>query len=156
MANTADDERALRLKELVEEMKLYNNPEEIEEVKRLIKKNVPFSMRGYLAAYLYITSGKSTHAKKVQNTRPEVKDAKSFYINVGKMSKGSPKDLAQFICSTAGIDDKDIVSIAYKQNYSFIYIKNDKADAIIDKVNGATYKGRKVKINYSKESSNEN
>lgn len=154
MANKANDERALKIKELVEEMKLYNNPEEIEAVKKEIKQNVPFSMRGYLLAYLFITN-KTTPAKKPANTRPEVKDAKSFFINVGKMSHAPARELAQFICTTAGIEDSDIVTIAYKQNYSFVYIKNDKADGIIEKVNGQTYRGRKVKINYSKET-NEN
>lgn len=155
MAKTANDERAIKIRELVQEMKLYNNPEEIESVKKEIKKNVPFSMRGYLLAYLFITSKNAPVKKPVTNTRPEAKDATSFYINVGKMSRGSAKDLAQFICETAGIDNQDIVTIAYKQNYSFVYIKNSKADGIIEKVNGASYKGRKVKINYSKES-NEN
>lgn len=151
MANKANDERAERIKELVNEMKLYNNPEELEEVKREIKHNVPLSMRGYLLAYLFINSKKSVPAKKPVNARPEVKEATSFYINIGKMSRTSAHDLATFICSTAGIDDKDIVSIAFKQNYSFVYIKKEKADGIIEKVNGQSYKGRKVKINYSKE-----
>lgn len=156
MANTANDERALRIKELVNEMKLYNNPEELELVKKEIKQNVPFSMRGYLLAYLFIKSKNNVPAKKPVSARPEVKDAVSFYINIGKMSRTSAHDLAAFICATAGIKDQDIVSIAFKQNYSFVYIKKEKANGIIEKVNGQEYKGRKVKINYSKESQNEN
>jgi len=155
VATSANDERALRIKALVQEMKLYNNPEEIEFVKKEIKKNVPFTMRGYLLAYLFITSKSTPVVKKPATSKTEVKDATSFYINVGKASRSPARELAQFICTTAGIDDQDIVSIAYKQNYSFIHTKKEKANGIIEKVNGQSYKGRKVKINYSKET-NEN
>lgn len=155
MALSNSEERAKKIKELVQEMKLYNNPEEIELVRKEIRKNVPLSMRGYLTAYLFIKSNPTSSATKKTTARPETKDAVSFYINVGKMSKTSAKDLAEFICKTAEIESKDIASIAFKQNYSFVYIKKEKSGKIIEKVNGASYNGRKIKINYSKES-NEN
>ena len=56
MAETINDKDAgQKIRSLVEEMKLYNNPQELEDMKRLMKKNVPFMMRGYLLAYLYVT-----------------------------------------------------------------------------------------------------
>ncbi len=59
--------------------------------------------------------------------------------------------MVDFICSKSGLAPEDIVSVAYKQNYSFVYIRSDKTDGVIDAVNGQTYKGRKVKMNFSKE-----
>ena len=152
--DTAQDEQ--RIRELVAEMKLYNNPQELEDMKKLMKKNVPFAMRGYLMAYLYVTRG-SAAAKpaKPQDKKPQQKQAPentvSFYINVGKMSKGSARELVDFICEKTGLSSEDIVSVAYKQNYSFVYIRKEKAEGIIEAINGQTYKGRKVKMNYSKE-----
>jgi hypothetical protein len=141
-------------------MKLYNNPQELEDLKKLIKKNVPFTMRGYLLAYLYVTRSGNTQRparperKPVQ--KPAVENATSFYINIGKVSKGSAKDLVDFICEKTGLNSEDILSVAYKQNYSFVYISNDKTEGIIEAVNGQTYKGRKVKMNYSKEKDEQN
>lgn len=151
-----------RIKELVEEMKLYNNPELLENMKKEIKKNVPFSMRGYLLAYLYVTSknysanpvDRKSERQKTTNTRPEIEGAVSLYTNVGKLSKGSARDLAAFICEEAQISDADILSISYKQNYSFVYVKQEIAQKVLDSLNGKTYRGRKVKADFSKDSAN--
>lgn len=161
MAETINDtEKARRIRELVEEMKLYNNPRELEEMKKLMKKNVPFMMRGYLLAYLYVTRGGKAAARparqdrqerKVAQSRPSLENTTSFYINIGKISKGTAREMVDFICSKSGLAPEDIVSVAYKQNYSFVYIRSDKTDGVIDAVNGQTYKGRKVKMNFSKE-----
>ncbi len=162
MAETIQDIRGQKIRELVEEMKLYNNPQELEDMKKIMKKNVPFMMRGYLMAYLYVTrnGGAKPRPARAQGTdKPERKsqqkqapeNATSFYINVGKISKGSAHDLVDFICEKTGLSSEDILSVAYKQNYSFVYIRNDKAEGVIEAVNGQSYKGRKVKMNYSKE-----
>lgn len=141
------DIRESKIKELVKEVKLYNNPEELEELKKLIKKNVPLSMRGYLLAYLFVSSP----AGKTRPSRPVSENTVSLYVNVGKASRSSARELGNFISETAGIDSSEITGIAYKQNYSFVYVNKDKADTVIGKVNGAEYKGRKIKVNYSKE-----
>ena len=157
MAETINDKDAgQKIRSLVEEMKLYNNPQELEDMKRLMKKNVPFMMRGYLLAYLYVTrngrnAAKPAHQERKAQTKPVLENATSFYINIGKISKGSAHDMVSFICEKSGLDPDDIVSVAYKQNYSFVYIRNDKTEGVLEAVSGQTYKGRKVKMNFSKE-----
>ncbi len=174
MAENNNDNRGQKIKELVEEMKLYNNPQELEDMRKIMRKNVPLMMRGYLLAYLYVksTSGaktarpareqKAERPERAANTsssdRPEKKQPKpglenavSFYINVGKSSKGSAHDMVDFICEKTGLSSEDILSVAYKQNYSFVYINKDKIEGVIEAVSGQTYKGRKVKMNFSKE-----
>lgn len=152
-----------KIRELVAQMKLYNNPQELEDMKKLIKKNVSFTMRGYLLAYLYVTRGESTQRPQRQERqerkpqpKPSVENATSFYINIGKASKSNPREIVDFICEKTGLNSEDILSVAYKQNYSFVYISNDKKEGIIEAVNGQTFKGRKVKMNYSKEKDEQN
>ncbi len=163
MADSIADIRGQKIKELVKEMQLYNNPQEIEEMRKVIKKNVPLLMRGNLLAYLYITrhggTAEQTKGPKFQRANSEERKAQakslentvSFYISVGKASKGSPKELAEFICEKANIANDAIVAIAYKQNYSFIHVKKEASEGIIEAVNGQMYKGRKVKMNFSKD-----
>ncbi len=163
MADSIADIRGQKIKELVKEMQLYNNPKEIEEMRKVIKKNVPLLMRGNLLAYLYITrhetstdQGKSNRFHKLGTEERKaparsLENTVSFYINIGKSSKSSPKELAEFICEKANIANDAIVAIAYKQNYSFIHIKKEASEGIIEAINGQSYKGRKVKINYSKD-----
>jgi len=133
------------IKALVEEMKLYNNPEELEKTRSFIRKNVPLSMRGYLLAYLYI---KMPHAAKKHE------NGASLYINVGKASRSNPKELAAFIVSESGIGESDILGVSFRQNYSFVSVNKDLAKTVVDKVNGKEFRGRKVKINFSKEKEN--
>ena len=175
MAENNNDNRGQRIKELVEEMKLYNNPQELEDMRKLMRKNVPLMMRGYLLAYLYVKSssnGKTARPAREQRAdraerpertngnpdrserkqpKPGLENAVSFYINVGKASKGSAHEMVDFICEKTGLSSEDILSVAYKQNYSFVYITRDKAEGVIEAVTGQTYKGRKVKMNFSKE-----
>ena len=151
-----DKEMGQKIRELVEEMKLYNNPQELEDMKKIMKKNVPLMMRGYLMAYLYVTRNgrtqvKPAHQERKAQAKPVLENATSFYINIGKISKGSAHDMVSFICEKSGLSPEDIVSVAYKQNYSFVYIRNDKTEGVIEAVTGQTYKGRKVKMNFSKE-----
>ncbi len=137
----------LEIKKLVEEMKLYNQPEELEKTRSFIRKNVPLSMRGYLLAYLYLKMPrKKEKAQSVENV-----NAASLYINVGKTSRANAKELASFIVSTAKISESDLYGVSFKQNYSFVSVKKEIAQSVIDKVNGQEFRGRKVKINFSKE-----
>lgn len=124
MAETITDIKGQKFKELVEEMKLYHDPKELEEIRKIMRKNVPLTMRGYLLAYLFMTQNENSHHAstrprgngqshvKTDDRRQSLEDSVSFYINIGKTSKSSPKELAQFICEKANLKASDIVSIA--------------------------------------------
>ncbi len=43
---------SVKIQEYAKNTKLDKDPEELDELKRLIKKNVPFTLRGYFSAYL--------------------------------------------------------------------------------------------------------
>lgn len=168
MAESINDIRGQKIKELVEEMKLYKNPQEIEDMRKIMRKNVPLMMRGYLLAYLYVTRTDSkvansnatsnanptsslTKSRKSLTQKPSLEDTTSFYINIGKASKSPARDMVDFICEKAGLTPDDIVSVVYKPNYSFVSIRNEKASGVIEAVTGQIYKGRKVRMNYSKD-----
>ena len=42
----------IKIKDIVNSIKIDSNPEELDMLKKLIKKNVPFTLRGYFSAYL--------------------------------------------------------------------------------------------------------
>ena len=46
------DSLAEKIKDIVNSIKIDSNPEELDMLKKLIKKNVPFTLRGYFSAYL--------------------------------------------------------------------------------------------------------
>ena len=46
------DTLSQKIKDIVQDIKIDSNPEELDGIKKLIKKNVPFTLRGYFSAYL--------------------------------------------------------------------------------------------------------
>ena len=47
-----DDELASRIQSLVAQLRADSSPEQLDKIKKLVRKNVPFSLRGYFSAYL--------------------------------------------------------------------------------------------------------
>ena len=172
MSNIIESESE-KIKTLLNEMYLYKNPELLEDIKKTIRKNVPLPMRGNLLAYLYVinpnfslktasdsNSSKKATEKKNPVQKPALKAASdgtsSLYISVGKMNRVSPSAIVQFVANGAGLKNSDILSLSYRQNYSFITVKNEHAQLIIDKVNGAVQKGRKIRVNFAKDANGSN
>ncbi len=175
MSNIIETE-AEKIKELLNETYLYKNPELLEDIRKTIRKNVPLLKRGNLLAYLYVTNphfsavaknysrgeAKSGEAlgkqpeKRYPTQRPTgpkaaVEGTTSLYVGVGKMNRISPSGIIQFIANGSGLKDSDILSLSYRQNYSFIIVKNEHAQQIVEKMNGAVLKGRKIRVNYAKD-----
>lgn len=159
MSDISAEEKAKAIRNLVAEIKLYNNPQELEDLRKLIRKNVPFTMRGYFSAYLYLKAEGSLNSRRPRprnQGRPAEHGAKnndgsSLYINVGRQSRATAKDLAAFVCKESGIESSQILSIVFKQNFSFVIVDPAVAEKVVSEVNGKEFKGRKVKMSPSKE-----
>ena len=60
------DQVASFLRNAVDKVKMEENPDTLNELKKVYKKNVPLFMRGYVAAYLakLATGGRTPHARR--------------------------------------------------------------------------------------------
>lgn len=67
-----DDELASRIQSLVAQLRADSNPEQLDKIKKLVRKNVPFSLRGYFSAYLLRELIRSQEQKNARSsfTRP--------------------------------------------------------------------------------------
>lgn len=167
-----------RIQEIV---KRINNdastkPEELEEIKKLIKKNVPFFTRSAFSAYLLrelvssnATRGerkaraevrreramKSEVAKDEGMSSPEKKErtvpegARTLYLNVGKMKHLYAKNLSQLLQSELGITRDDIYSLRIHDKYSFITMSEENCNRAIEALNGKEINGRVCQLNFS-------
>ncbi len=155
------------------------NPDEIEAVRKTIKQNVPFTRRGYFAALLLeelITSSsgrRERRERKERNLVPEQKesarkeaeggeearpererkplpeDARTLYLNVGKMKHLYAKNLSMMLQSELGITRDDIYSLRVHDKYSFITMSEKNCEKAIELLNGKDINGREAQINYS-------
>lgn len=56
------EEMGQKIKKILEEVEVYPHPEELDELKKLIQKNIPLGRRTYFAAYLLLQSAQERQA----------------------------------------------------------------------------------------------
>ncbi len=155
-----------------------SRPEELEEIKKLIKKNVPFFTRSAFSAYLLreVANGGSRERKqrnsefrkeksvkseqmKKEEAAPSAaqkkeerilpEGARTLYLNVGKMKHLYAKNLSQLLQTELGITRDDIYSLRIHDKYSFITMSEENCNKAIELLNGKEINGRVCQINYS-------
>lgn len=170
------DSLSQKIKEIAQSIKIDSNPEELDALKKLIKKNVPFTLRGYFAAYLLREMTKKSVRKekivrkeirkstpsttpvatveekvvsKPRQARAIPEGAKTLYINLGKMGRIYAKDLVELICEDTSITKDDIYMVRVHDKYSFVSMSEENCKKAIDKLLGKVIKGRTIQINIS-------
>jgi len=172
----SDEVIAGKIQMLVAKLAVDSNPEELESLRKLFKKYVPFHRRGYFTAYLLrellsdkkpsgnqksaaAQTPKSNEAAekpqrpKRQSTRNKPVDipegARTLYLNIGKMRRLYAKELSQILQDKLGISRDEIFSIRVHDKYSFITLSQEHAEKAIEALNGMDIRGRTATITYS-------
>ena len=192
-----EEELVAKIQSLVAALRADSRPEELDRIKKLVKKNVPFTLRGYFSAYLLRSmmaapqtaakprrerearparekseirkerEAREPHSQKesrekqpreananAQNTEKRQQrvvpaDAKTLYINLGKIGHVYAKDLVNLIVGSTGLSKDDIYLIRLHDKYSFISMSEENCEKAIAALQGTQYKGRTIQINIS-------
>jgi ATP-dependent RNA helicase DeaD len=136
-----------QLKSIVRQIKEEENPEVLNSYRKLIRKSVPFFMRGYLAAYLFKNMVQGETPEAVQS---EASEMQTIFVSIGKNRKVFPRDLARLFRSKVDLGPNDIGNIKVLDNYSFIDIPKDRAKQAIDKMDNMDYRGRSITVNFAR------
>lgn len=177
------------LKEILDRMNDTDTARLLEYYK-LLKKGVPFFKRSWAAAWLFMyydrkeipreilqdhADGNTKNDRKVKQaainvetgeersllvTIPE-EESKRLFISIGKNRRLFPKEIISLIMSNTSSKREDIGNIRILDNYSFVQVRDLKADEIIESLTGLKFRGRTLTVNYAKpkadsESENEN
>ncbi len=192
MENEADNLAPMleeKIRQIITKISTDPNPAELEEIKKIIRKNVPFFSRGAFSAYLLreiasqkrAKEGKKPFEKDKNEAKPafakkkeELKkpeeekeslaesakeekkeekvlpaDAKTLYLNIGKMKRLYAKQLSALLQQELGIQRDDIYTLRIHDKYSFITMSEENCIKAIEKLNGKEINGRTAQINYS-------
>ncbi len=161
-----DNEKTELLKETIErimkELNSCENPEKIEAVKKLIKKNVPLTRRGYFSAMLLleVVSKKERKDIRKENAQSPIKKdvpkekeihegSKTLYLNIGKMKHLYAKNLSLLLQKELGITRDDIYSLRVHDKYSFITMSEENCEKAICLLSGRDINGRTAELSYS-------
>ena len=175
----SEEERlSVKIEEILAKINSDPNPEELEKLKKIIKKKVPFTRRSYFAAMLLkmLTSAPERReraprekkrefpkreavkeaAPKAAAEKPAEKpekvlpaDARTLYLNIGKMKHLYGKDLSKLLQTELSITREDIYSLRVHDKYSFITMSEENCNKAIEKLNGREINGRTAQLNFS-------
>ena len=142
--NFPDDLEVFRgkVEGILHSIRSQEDPEELNRYRKMIKKMVPFGMRGYLSAYLI----KESLGNTVRGDKP----FRTVFVSIGRNRRVFPKDLSRLFTQTLGIDMGEVGSIKVLDNYSFIDIPAHLAQSAIDKLDGSDFHGRKITVNFAR------
>ena len=175
---TEEERLSAKIEEILAKINSDPNPEELEELKKIIKKKVPFTRRSYFAAMLLkmLTAKperreRAPREKKREFAKKEAKevvkpakenaeeapkpekvlpaDAKTLYLNIGKMKHLYGKDLSKLLQSELSITREDIYSLRVHDKYSFITMSEENCIKAIELLNGRDINGRTAQLNFS-------
>jgi uncharacterized membrane protein YgcG len=185
-----DSDRVKRhIKETLD--KVYNeaDPALLNQYRQLIKKEVSFFRRSYLAAYLLMeadqrsgggggkryggrddrfsrgkeSSGGGPRKYGNEGDAPEEgqrgegrvyplaeEESVRLFFSVGRSRKVFPREILGLIISKTQVAKDDVGAIRILDNYSFVQVRATVADDIINALNGKSFRGRTLSINYAR------
>ena len=162
------------LKEAVETVKTEEDPDVLNAYRKIFRKNVPFTLRSYIAAYLIKEfEGSAFPRSKPYSRRPnprfgdrsrgyvsdrppverpmlEPSESVSIFMSVGRSRRVFPRDIITLLIQNADISRERIGDIRILDNYSFVQVMNEDADKIIEKLNDFPYRGKNLSVSYSR------
>ena len=77
-------------------------------------------------------------------------ESRRLFISIGKNRRLFPREVITLIMSKTSAAREDIGIIRILDNYSFVQVKDTKADEIIEKLTGHRFRGRTLTVNYAK------
>ncbi len=124
--------------------------------KRLFRKYTTIFNRGYVSAYLLkqaVEAGRSPSRRKKSSEKANQESTdghQSIFVSIGRNRRVHTRDLITFFTSAEGVSREDIGQIKVLDNYSFVEVDSDKAQAAIDALNGTELRGRKLTVNFAR------
>jgi len=101
-----------------------------------------------------VDHGKSEHGKSAADSDNRIilsdEESKRLFFSIGKNRRLFPKEIISLILSKTSAAREDIGIIRILDNYSFVQVKDIKADEIIATLTGHRFRGRTLMVNYAK------
>jgi hypothetical protein len=144
----------------------------LDEYHRLFKKEVSLFNRSKVAAYLLMLDDQGKNPRRPGNGRhfasenaPASKEparyplsseeSKWLFFSAGRSRRVFPREILGLINTKTAIPREDIGAIRILDNYSFVQVRDTIAEKIIEALNGLSFRGRPLMVNYAKSRKNE-
>ena len=144
----------------------------LKDYHKLYKKNISFFKRSWAAAWLFMYYDQKENINWRSTEKPSIKDVKTpeveekppvpaeavmteeeskkLFISIGKNRRLYPREIITLIMSKTSSEREDIGMIKILDNYSFVQVRETRAEEIIEALNGLRFRGRTLTVNYAK------
>lgn len=137
-----EDVLAGAIANILKQIKSEENPEDLNRYRRIIRKNVPLTLRSYFTAYLLKSQGE----RKAPGNDGFVK----LFVSIGKNRHVYPRDFVDLFTSALKISRAQLGEIKVLDSYSFIEIRPQYADKAIELLSGKEFKGKQINVNFAR------
>jgi hypothetical protein len=170
----SDKEKAKKnIKEVLEKLR-DTDVALLHEYQKLYKKEVSIFRRSWAAAWLFMyydqmetpgLTGAGMPSPRQVNKAPDVdeksqvseiapvipeEESKRLFISIGKNRRLFPREVITLIMTKTQTPREDIGIIRILDNYSFVQVRENRADEIIGALNGFKFRGRTLAVNFAK------
>jgi hypothetical protein len=177
-----DKEKAKRnLKEIKEKFTTDTDISLLHEYYKLYKKEISLFKRSWAAAWLFMYYDKretpslrsdspKTGSSRITESRQKPREkntpdavevnlpeeeSKMLFISIGKNRRLFPREVITLIMTKTSTPREDIGVIRILDNYSFVQVRDTKADEIIASLTGHKFRGRTLTVNFAKPKNSE-
>ena len=153
---------------VLDKIRTETDPRLLDEYHSLFKKEVSLFHRSKAAAYLLMLCDQGKNLRYIQRNDFVRKNDKRFseenapryplaeeeskrlFFSVGRSRRVFPREILGLINTKTAIPREDIGAIRILDNYSFVQVRDTVAEKIIEALNGTTFRGRPLTVNYAK------
>jgi len=130
--------------ELQRRLRTEENLDELAAWQKAFRKTVPLFSRSMVAGWLLSQwVAKTPLPRRKMNTS-------TVFVSIGKNRRVFPRDLVELFSTTGQLSKADVGDIKILDNYSFVEVDDKLAAAVIGKLDGANFRGRRLTVNFAK------
>jgi hypothetical protein len=174
MTSKLDKEKAKKnIEVILDKMHKDTDLALLREYRKIFKKEISLFSRRWAAAWLLmyydqkeipnLQSSKAPLSKKGKKNETEEKtpislpeeESKKLFISIGKNRRLFPREVITLIMSKSNAAREDIGMIRILDNYSFVQVRDSKADEIINALNGIKFRSKTLAVDYAKPKTND-
>jgi transcriptional regulator of heat shock response len=145
----------------------------LREYRKIFKKEISLFSRRWAAAWLLMyydqkeipnmqsmtilakAGNKNAKDEKSQTVILAENETKKLFISIGKNRRLFPREVITLIMSKTDATREDIGVIRILDNYSFVQVRDSKADDIIKALNGIKFRSKTLAVDYAKPKTND-
>ncbi|MDR2020317.1 MAG: DbpA RNA binding domain-containing protein [Treponema sp.] len=155
---------------ILEKIHTEADPELLNEYRSLLRKKTSLFNRSYVGAYLLMQleegdGGSRRRGGRSAVSRTEVprdnfrtepdrslpeKESARLFFSIGRNRRVFPRELLQLIGTKTQVSRDDVGTIRILDSHSFVQVRSSAADAIIAALNGVSFRGRTLTVNYAR------